>query len=177
MKTMSKGSTNHGGSPTTTVGPGPNKGPYLKELRLAITDQQKDYLESAVGNDTVASHVRDKLFYAAPGDVPTIEAIGSIYQAAGKVIEAADEVRIQTAKTGRTLDSIASIVKHTDEAWESLPPQVVFALRPISEQADRLLALGDELHRLAQQLAAENLLGVLSQNPSSDIRSRPRPDR
>jgi len=75
------------------------------------------------------------------------------------------------------LDSIAAIVKHTNEAWESLPLQVVFALRPISEQADRLLALGDELHRLAQQLAAENLLCVLNQNPSNDIRPRPRPER
>lgn len=177
MKTTSKVSTKHWSNPTTTVGPGPNNGPYLKELRLAITDQQKAYLESAAGNDTVASYVRDKLFYASPGDVPTIGAIGSIYQAAGKVIEAADQIRIQTAKTGRTLDSIAAIVKHTNEARESLPLQVVFALRPISEQADRLLALGDELHRLAQQLAAENLLGVLSQNPSNDIRPRARPDR
>lgn len=64
MKTMSKVSTKHGGSPTTTVGPGPNNGPYLKELRLAITDQQKVYLETAAGNDTIASYVRDKLFYA-----------------------------------------------------------------------------------------------------------------
>lgn len=157
------------------LSPGPCEGPYRHEMRIALTSAQKAYLEQAAGSATISAFVRDKLFYASPNMVTVIGAIGALYQAAGQVIEAADELKVQAAKAGRTINSIGQIATSRNEVWERLPKDIEFAFRPVGEQADRLLNLSVELHQLANHLAAQDFLRAPSRKLSDEIQSRPRP--
>ncbi|MXO63741.1 hypothetical protein [Qipengyuania oceanensis] len=157
------------------LSPGPSEGPYRHEIRIALTSAQKSYLEQAAGCDAISAFVRDKLFYASPNMVTAIGAIGALYQAAGQVIEASDELRMQAAKAGRTIDSIGQIAISKNEVWEGMPKDIATALRPVGEQAERLHDLGTRLHGLANNLAAEDFLGAPNRKLNHEIQPRPRP--
>ena len=156
------------------LSPGPSEGPYRNEIRIALTRAQKSYLEQAAGCDTISAFVRDKLFYASPNMVAAVGAIGALYQVAGQVIEAGAELRIQAAKAGRTIDSIGQIAINRNDIWERMPKDIASALRPVGEQAERLHDLGTRLHRLANDLAARDFLGVPNRKLNHEIQPRPR---
>ena len=159
----------------SVLSPGPSEGPYRHEIRIALTSAQKAYLEQAAGSATISAFVRDKLFYASPNIVNVIGAIGALYQGAGQVIEAGAELRIQAAKAGRTIDSIGQIAISRNDVWKRMPKDIASALRPVGEQAERLHDLGTRLHRLANDLAAQDFLGVPNRKLNHEIQPRPRP--
>lgn len=163
---------------TLVTSPGPNKGPFPKEVRFRLTEQQYAFLETARGHDNCARYIRDRLFYASPSEVSVIGAIGSVHQAAGQVIDAAREMRAQAARLERTWGHMAAIVERQPGApWPDLPKHVVHAMEAVNEQADHLLALGLKLDRHAVKLGVAEMRRVLAEKAQPEIQPRPRPSQ
>lgn len=161
-------------APERVMSPGPNTGPYLKEIRVKLTEQQYAHLQMIKGSDRVTDYVRDRLFYASPSDAPHVAAIGAVFQAANHTIAVADELLFQIRRMARTVGSLASIAKREPRAVANLPAPILWPVGPVEEYAYYLEETGSDLRSLATRMADMNLAHVLDRKRTRSIKTRVR---